>query len=445
MDVWHQTIRIRRRPVLANGCGSRTVWGLALLVPLALTSPVGAESNWPRWRGPAGDGHSAETGLPVRWDARSVVWRTPLKGRGQSSPVVWGNRIFLTTALENGKQRIVLCVDRKNGHVLWEQVAWTGTPEKTHPMNGWASASCATDGERVVAFFGRGGIHCYTVEGKPLWSRNLGPFEGPWGTAASPILVGDLVIQNCDAEKEASLIALDRRTGRTVWRTPRDVPDRGGWSTPVLVHAGGRDELVLNGASAVTAYDPATGKPLWSCRSFNGRGEPTATPGDGLVFLVNGLKGDMYAVRPGGQGDVTKTHMAWHTPRRGDRDQPSPIVVGDFVVVVDMAGFATCYEAATGKEVWKERLGGKFTSSPVAAGGLAYFQNDEGTTVVLEPGPTRKVVARNELGAPAGENFRASLTPSAGQFFSRSDRALYCIGGQPGKPAVGNGGDRAKE
>jgi outer membrane protein assembly factor BamB len=316
-------------------------------------------------------------------------------------------------------------------------VAWTGTPEKSHAMNGWASPTCATDGERVVAFFGRGGLHCYTVEGKPLWSRDLGPFAGPWGTAASPVLVGDLVIQNGDAEDDAFLLALDKRTGRTVWRTPREVPECGGWSTPVLVTAGGRPELVLNGAKAVIAYDPATGRPLWSCRSFNGRGEPTATPGHGLLFLVNGLQGDLYAVRPGGDGDVTQTHMAWHTPRRGGRDQPSPIVVGDYLVVANMDGIATCYEAATGKERWKERLEGKFSSSPVAAGGRAYFQNEAGVTFVLEPGPAKKLVARNDLGAGPDEVFRASLTPSGGQFFSRSDRALYCIGGQTGKPSGG--------
>jgi outer membrane protein assembly factor BamB len=430
--------------VLAE-CRPTLLWSLAVVAPLGLGSPLRAESNWPGWRGPAGDGHSAETGIPVRWDAHAVVWRTPLKGRGQSSPVVWGERIFLTTALEDGKQRQVVCLDRKTGKVLWEQVAWTGTPEKSHAMNGWASATCATDGERVVAFFGKGGLHCYTVEGKPLWSRDLGPFEGPWGTAASPVIVGDLVVQNCDAEKEASLVALDRRTGQTVWRTPREAPERGGWSTPVLVRAGGRDELVLNGAKAVIAYDPATGKPLWSCRSFNGRGEPTATPGNGLVFLVCGLQGGTYAVRPGGEGDVTATRMAWHTPRRGGRDQPSPIVVGDYVVVVNMAGIASCYEAATGKELWKERLAGKFSSSPIAAGGLAYFQSDEGITFVLEPGPTMKLVARNDLGAPAEEAFRAALTPSAGQVFSRSDRALYCIGGPAGNPAPGSGGDGRKK
>lgn len=411
----------------------RFVLRVALVGFLGLPAAFAAGGNWPGWRGPTGDGHSPETGIPVQWDAKSVVWKVPLKGRGQSSPVLWGDRIFLTTALESGQQRVVFCLDRRDGKLLWEHVAWTGTPEKSHVMNGWATATCATDGERVVAFFGRGGIHCYTVDGKPLWSRDLGTFEGPWGTSASPVIVGDLVIQNCDAEQVAFLIGLDRRTGKEVWRTPREVPERGGWSTPVLVKAGARDELVLNGAKVVTAYDPATGKVLWACKSFNGRGEPTATPGNGLVYMVNGLQGDMYAVRPGGTGDVTATHMAWHTPRRGGRDQPSPIVVGNYVVVANMAGITSCYDATTGKELWKERLNGKFSSSPIAAGGRVYFQNEDGITYVLEPGPTLKLVARNSLGSTPDEVFRASLTPSAGQMFSRSDRVLYCIGTPSGK------------
>lgn len=403
---------------------------IALLLCLGSVQHIGAAGNWPSWRGPTGDGQSSESSVPVHWDAKSVVWKTPLKGRGQSSPVIWGDRIFLTAALEIGKQRLVICLDRKDGKVLWEHVAWTGTPEKSHAMNGWASATCATDGEVVVAFFGKGGIHGYNLEGKQLWTRDLGTFEGPWGTAASPLIAGNLVIQNCDAEKEAYLVALDKMTGKTVWRTPRDVPDRGGWSSPVLINTGTRQELVLNGAKAVTAYDPATGKPLWSCKSFNGRGEPTATPGNGLLYMINGLQGDIYAVRPGGEGDVTKTHMAWHTPRRGGRDQPSPIVIGKYLIVSNMDGLVTGYDAMTGQELWKERINGKFSAAPIAAGGLVYFQSDGGVTYVLEPGPKMKLVTRNELGAGADELFRASLTPSSGQMFSRSDRMLYCIGRQ---------------
>jgi outer membrane protein assembly factor BamB len=404
---------------------------LSLVVSLfCLASSLGhAGADWPQWRGPLGDGHSTEK-VPVRWEAASVVWKTALPGSGQSSPIVWGDRIFLTAAQDKGAKRLVLCVDRLKGAILWQREAWSGTPEPSHVMNGWASATCATDGERVIAFFGKGGIHCYSLDGTPLWSRDLGSFAGPWGTAACPVIVGDLVVQNCDAAEDASVVALDKKTGKTVWQTPRTKPLRGGWSTPVLVQADQRRELVLNGEKAVTAYDPSTGKELWWCQSFNGRGEPTVTPGKGVVHVINGLAGDIYAVRPGGSGDVTKTHMAWHTPRKGGRDQPSPILVGNYLLVTDMKGLATCYDSSTGKVHWKERLRGAFSSSPIAAGGLVYYQNEAGETFVLEPGPELKVVAENTVGGAAAEIFRASLTPSHGQMFSRSQTHLYCIGGK---------------
>ncbi len=403
-------------------------WLLAVLMSAWLCqAAIGGEGDWPQWRGPASDGHSAETNVPVKWDEKSVVWKTELPGSGQSSPVIAGDRIFLTTALESGRQRVVFCVDRKTGKIVWQETVWTGTPEATHKMNGWASATCATDGQHVVAFFGKGGIHCFDVAGKKLWSKDLGKFDGPWGAGASPLIMDGLVIQNCDAQGEASLLALHLKTGNVVWQTPRDVPPRGGWSSPVLVNAGTHRELVLNGEEVVTGYDPNSGKKLWTCKAFNGRGEPTVTPGHGLIYVVNGKPGDFYALRPGGEGDITQSHMAWHTPRKSGRDQPSPIVVGEFVIVVSMDGLGFCYDATTGKELWKERLGGSFTSSPIAANGLAYLQDDAGKTTVIKPGPKLEVVAENTLPVTGSEVFRASLTPSRGQMFSRSDRTLYCL------------------
>jgi outer membrane protein assembly factor BamB len=386
-----------------------------------------ADSNWPRWRGPDGNGQSTETNIPTKWSAADIIWKTPLKGSGQSSPIIWGDRIFLTSALGSGKTRLVMCLDRKSGKILWEKEAWNGTPEPSHAQNGWASASCATDGERVVAFFGKGGLHCYDFEGKLLWSRDLGAFPGVWGTAASPIIVGDMVIQNCDAAGEGLLVALDKKTGKDIWREKRPAPERGGWTTPILVDVGGKKELVLNGEAMVTAHDPATGKQLWSCKSFIGRGDPTVTLGNGLLFVVNGQPGDIYAIKPGGSGDVTKSHMAWHTPRKNGRDQPSPILVGDYLVVASMTGMTTCYQASAGKPLWTERLKGVFSSSPIAANGLVYFQNEAGETVAIKPGPALEIVNTNTLGA-SGEVFRASLTPCNGQMFSRSDKVLYCIG-----------------
>jgi len=320
-----------------------------------------------------------------------------------------------------------LCVNRTNGKIVWQEAVWTGEPEKTHAMNGWASATCATDGDRVVAFFGRGGLHCFDVAGKKLWSKDLGKFEGPWGTGASPLFVDNLVIQNCEAEEQASLMAFDRQTGEVVWNTPRDIPQRGGWSSPVLVSDGKNREVVLNGFNGATGYDPVTGKKRWFCKSFAGRGEPTATPGQGMVILLNGLAGDVYAVKLGGEGDVTQSHMAWHTPRRVGRDQPSPIVIGDFMLAVSMDGIGCCYDVKSGRELWKDRLGTKFTSSPIAANGLAYFQSDSGETIVVKPGPTLEILNRNPLPAASDEIFRASLAPSRGQIFSRSNKTLYCL------------------
>lgn len=387
-----------------------------------------AQSDWPRWRGPTADGHATERGLPTQWDESSVQWKTPLPGLGHSSPIVWGKRIFLTSALEEGRQRVVFCVDRDNGRILWQQAAWTGEPEETHEYNGFASATCVTDGERVYAFFGKGGLHCYTVDGEHMWSRNLGPFVGPWGAAASPVLVGDLVVQNCDADADARIVALDKHTGTPVWSTPRD--DVRSWSTPVIVHSGGRRELVVNGDTGVRAYVPETGKELWFCKSFEGRGTPTVTPAGGLLHVLNGKQGDIYAITPGGTGNVTTTHMAWHTPRRS-RDIASPIVLGNYVLVVSLrGGILSCYDAPTGKELWSARSGitDNFSASPVAYAGLAFFTSETGVTLTVKPGPELNIVARNTVGGSDDEIFRASLAPVAGRVFIRSDRVLYCVG-----------------
>ena len=406
---------------------ARASWITALPAVLVLgTFTLGAELNWPRWRGPQQDGHSAETNLPVKWTAEDVAWKTQLSGSGQSSPVIWGERIFLTSALDQGKERIVFCVDRKSGEIVWKQTAWKGEPEPIHDMNSWASATCATDGEIVVAFFGRGGLHAYTVEGKPLWSRDLGKFEGPWGTAACPIIVDDMVVQNCDADADACIRAFDKQTGKDVWRTKRR--NHRGWSTPIVVQLGKRREIVVNGHAGVQGYDPKTGRELWFCKSFNGRGEPTVTPARDLLCVVNGLSGDIYCVRPGGDGDVTDSHMAWHTPRTGGRDCPSPIVVGEIMIVSDLYGVATCYDTADGGVIWKNRLSGQISASPIAAAGLVYFVNEAGKTLVLKPGPEFQVVAENEIAAGKDEIFRASPTPCDGQIFLRSTSVLYCIG-----------------
>ncbi|MEX0718936.1 MAG: PQQ-binding-like beta-propeller repeat protein [Planctomycetaceae bacterium] len=410
----------------------RLVSSSLILAWMCVAGPrASAEENWPRFRGPHQDGQSLEEILPVHWSADDVAWRVPLKGEGHSSPVLWGDRIFLTTALERGKQRVVQCFHRGDGKLLWEHVAWTGTPEESHKMNGWASATCATDGEHVYAFFGRGGgLFCYTLDGKLVWNKGndeLGDFPGPWGTAACPVIVGDLVIQNCDADDGSYLLAVDKRTGETAWKTVR--PPLRGWSTPILFEAAGRQELVVNGDKGVQAYDPETGKELWFCKSFDGRGDPSLILADGLVIALNGKPAPLYAVKPGGDGDVSESRRAWVTPRSAGRDLPSPVLVGGEVLIVNMqGGILTSYDLATGKELWKERVGGNYAASPVAYSGHALFVGESGETVVVKPDASPRVVARNKVNATDEEIFRASPALSEGQVFLRSDGALYCIG-----------------
>ena len=384
--------------------------------------PLVASAEWPQWRGPRGDGH-ADVDAPLRWDDSNLKWAVDLPGVGQSSPTVWGDRIFLTAAEGEGGSRVVLCLDVKTGKTIWKHTAWTGEPEKVHAMNPWASATCATDGKHVYAFFGVGGLHCYTVDGEHVWERQLGAFENPWGTAASPVIVGETVVQNCDAEDDSFLAAFDKASGKDVWRTQRE--RLRGWSTPLLAAKASGVELLLNGETGVRCYEGRTGKELWFRKGDTGRGSPTVTPtNDGLYVVVNGRPGDMFAVRPDGT-------EAWRTKRRGSRDLPSPIVIGDRLLVVSLRpGLLSTYDAKTGKELERQRLAGAFAASPIALDGHALIPNEDGEVYVLKPGKMgTKVVGINRLKQlQPGEVYRASLTPVAEGILIRSTRALYFVG-----------------
>lgn len=391
-----------------------------------------AQTEWRGWRGPQQNGHSTDSSLPESWTPEDVKWRVDLPGEGQSCPVFVGDRMFLTAAEDSGRKRLVICLDSTTGKVVWSDVAWTGDPEPTHNMNGWASATCATDGSRVYAFFGHGGgLFCYSVDGKQLWNQNLGAFAGPWGTAASPVLVEDMVIQNCDSDENAYLAAFHKVTGEPIWKTDRE--DYRGWSTPILLTVNGRQELILNGHTGVRAYDPATGKELWYCEGFSGRGSPTVTPAGGLVHAVCGLRGDTYAVRPGGDGNVTDTHRVWHSPRKAARDLPSPIVLDEQSFVMDMMrATLTSYDIETGRELWRERVAdagrvGRMCASPVAWNNTAYFVSESGTTFGIGAGRGMKPVSENSVNSSPGEIFRTSIIPHKGKLYLRSNRAIYCI------------------
>ena len=360
------------------------------------------------------------------------MWKAKLKGEGQSSVVNWGDKLFLTSATEKGAKRWVHCLDRTTGKLLWEREVACAAPEQIHKMNTWATPTCATDGERVVAFFGPGGIHCFSMDGKPMWQRNLGEFPGTWGIGSSPIIDGNLVIQNCDAEGPSSLVALDKKTGAPVWTAKRADLPKGGWSTPVIISAANRRELILNGEPGVNAYDPATGKDLWFCKGYTGRGEPIPVFANGLLYVVNGKPGNTYVVKPGGSGDVSETNRVWNAKRVGGRDLPTPAVVGDFVLILSLSGMLTSYDAKTGAIHFSERLGSAVSASPVVANGLVYFQMESGEVIVVKPGKTLEIASRNKLDSASDEIFRAGLSPIQGQWFARSQSAVYGISAKAG-------------
>lgn len=403
---------------------------IALVLVAFPALPAGAEENWNQFRGPDVSGHSTAPDVPEIWSADSVEWSVPLGGAGQSSPVNWGDRIFLTGASDDGTERYLFCLDRGDGELLWKKTVPCAAPEQTHKMNSHATPTCATDGEFVVAFFGPGGLHCYDLEGTEQWSLDLGEFPGVWGIGASPVLVDGLVIQNCDAEGPSRLVAVDIRSGKVVWDTPRKDKPRGGWSTPVPIEQEGLRELVLNGEFGVRGYDPVTGKEKWFCEGFRGRGTPVPAFARGRIFVVNGQPGDVYCVEPGGSGNVSETKRLWHAPRKGGRDLPSPAVVGDFLLVSSLSGIATCYDTASGDIHWTDRLGEgiQIAAAPLVANGLVYFQTVHGgDVIVVRPGEEKEIVAVNSLGAEADEVFRSTLAPIQGQLFVRSQSKLYCV------------------
>ena len=404
---------------------------IALWLGGAISPSAIAEENWSQFRGPTGRGHSTSQDVPIKWSPADVKWTADLPGTGQSSPVNWGNRIFLTSAENEGKTRHIFCLDLSTGRELWRKTIACSNPEDTHKMNSHATPTCATDGKRVYAFFGPAGLHCLDLDGQPIWEKQLGDFPGGWGVAASPVLVGsDMVVQNCDCSGPSRLVAFDRETGEVRWDSKRVDKPKGGWSTPILIEHEGQRELVLNGEFGVRGYNPGSGKELWFCKGFNGRGSPVPDFANGALFVINGKSGDLYSVKPGGSGDVTGTHMLWNQGRKAGRDLASPAVVGNYMIAVDMGGIGACFDAQTGNVLWNERLGfaGQFAASPLVANGLVYFTSvSGGTTIVIKPGPKLEVVAQNDVGGKPDETFRSTLAPIQGFLLVRSLDKLYCV------------------
>jgi outer membrane protein assembly factor BamB len=432
---------------------SLCVLGMVVLVfGLAHSAETPPASSWVHWRGPGMQGHCDDNKVPLVWsEKQNLLWKTKLPGPGNSTPIIWGDRVFLTSSSSDGKSRQVVCINAIDGKVLWQQTASEGVPPgKTHNWNGYASASCTTDGARVYAFFGTPGLFCYDFEGKELWKHDFGVFtsEAGWGTAASPFLFEDLVIQNCDNDgarampggkageaAPMALVALNKTTGKVVWSTPRNMGR--GFSTPCLIPTvSGRIDLVLNGPLAVCGYDPRTGKELWRCERFDNKdqqkfGEPLPVFNAEAMFIASGRPGPCQAIRMPDSGNVTKTNVLWEEVRKGHRDVASPILVDGLVYATDMKGSLSCYDFKTGKELYTERLGNgtnKPLASPILVRGQLLWLLDDGTTIVQEPGPKFKVVGRNKLGDGNALDFGASPAVAAGKLYLRSQTHLYCIG-----------------
>ena len=401
---------------------------LAVLWAGAFSSSARSE-DWPAWRGPRGDGISTEENVPADWDVAHATWKTALPGAGHASPIVCGDRIVTATALPEKLDRILLCLDRATGKVLWQETAAHGPLEKINPENSYASGTPATDGKRVYAAFMSGDdivvVAHNLTDGKQLWRVKAGTHNGPWGIGSSPVVFKDKVILDGDSKGDCSfLIALARDDGRTLWRIERSHKGMS-FSTPLIRQMAGRWQLIQCGDRCVSSFDPETGKELWTVDGPSQ--EFVATPffddTSGLVFASSSWpERHLLAIRPDGGGNVSQTHVAWRD-KKGAPYIPSFVVVNDLLLSIDSGGTVFCREAATGKVFWQEKLG-RHHASPLLAGGLVYFINDEGRINVIKPGTKFDRVAQFEL----GEQCYASPAISNGQVFLRGFEHLFCIG-----------------
>lgn len=397
------------------------------LVHLAVSA--NAES-WPCWRGPRGDGTCAERNVPADWDGAGATWKTEIPGQGHASPIVWGDRVVIATAMPETTERMLLCLDRATGEILWQQTVVKGPLEKIHKENSHASGTPATDGQRVYVAF-RVGDDIFAAahslaDGKQLWLVRPGTHAGEWGFSNECVLYKDKVILDGDSKGDSFLVALSREDGSTIWRIKRT--NQGiSYSAPLIRKLAGRMQLIQCGDRRVTSFDPDTGEELWTVDGPSQEfcATPVYSEKAGLVFISSSWpKQVLYAIRPDGSGDVTQTHIAWQDSK-GAPYVPSMIVAGDYLLTVNNGGVAFCYEAATGKVLWQEKLG-KHHASPVLIEGLVYLINDDGRVNVIRPGPSFARVAAYEL----GEQCYASPAISDGQVFLRGFKHLFCIGQQ---------------
>lgn len=408
---------------------------LRLALAAVVLWPCLASGDWLQFRGPNGQGHSDAKDLPVTWsEKKNVAWKVTIPGTGYSSPVVTGDKIWLTTALEKGRSLRAICVDRKSGDLAYNiEVFRPGEPGPRHGKNSFATPTPVVSGEHVFVDFGPKGTACLSKTGKIVWQTQALNYQQPYSGASSPIVVGDLLILNCDGTHNQFVTALDTRTGKEVWKTPRthvkvehqNTNEAMSYSTPAVFDVDGIKQIVSSAADHVAAYDARSGEELWWL-GYDGFSE-VAVPlsGHGLVFVVgfeNTSESTLFAIRPQARGKINDTQLAWKRTKRVPH-VPSPLLVGDDLYLFLDNGIVACVDAKSGQEHWRDRLPGNYSASPIFADGKIYISSEEGETSVLAPGRTLKALGQNTLDG----HLLASPAASGNSLYVRSDRHLYRI------------------
>jgi len=419
---------------------------LVLAVSLCITPSADAE-NWPGWRGPRGDGTSTSQSVPISWDATSgknLLWKTPLTAEGHSSPIIHGNRAYIVGCIKATKQRTLVALDAHTGKVAWEQIVLAAPLESKHSLNSYASATPVTDGKTIYVSFlevgnkkipapnvgnkrlitpGRMIVAAYDDSGKQLWLVRPGDFISAHGFCSSPVIYEDLLIVNGDHDGKGYMLALDRKTGKTVWKTDRKYGIRS-YVTPLIRKIDGRIQMVVSGSQHITSLDPRTGKPYWIIEGPTEQFVASMVYDGNLFFMACGFPTyHVMGINPRGSGDVTSSHVAWHS--RGAKCYvPSPVLVNNYLLVADDRGTGNCFDAKTGDRLWQGRLGRHFSGSLVTARGLAFFIADDGVTKAVKPGPKLQIVAESRL----GEFTYASPAIAHDRFYIRGQKHLFCIG-----------------
>ena len=411
---------------------------LSATLAILCTTSLFAE-NWPRFRGPTGQGVTTETNLPLKWSAtENIAWKTSIPGQGWSSPIVWGDRIFLTTTLNMDTSCHVLCIDRNTGKILWDKEVFQQVIGRRERMNSGASATPVTDGQLVYASFCDGSIVALDFDGNVVWTHRDVKYYSRHGMGVSPILYEDLLILPVDASTtdmtnerlgwqipwdKAYILALDKKTGKEKWRGLRGM-SRIAHSTPNIMIVDGKPQLISAAGDVIQGHDPANGQRLWSVRSFGEPCVPSIVIGDDLVYSAPGAGAPaIRAARPGHAG--REAAIVWEQTEQMPM-LSSFVYAKPHLFTVKETGFAMCLDAQTGKIVWKQRLPGKYSASPILAEGRLYILSDSGECTIIEAGPEFKEIAKNTLGEDI--KCQASIAVSQGRLFIRTDNALYCIG-----------------